>query len=615
MLALKLKLDPTSEQMTVLDKMFWKWASICSRISAGKGKVTLEKLAPSESVTGIWFSKTQLNQAKTDVSDLVSALKKSAKQKEKSLGRDEERAREIREAIDHPESRDVNPERASNFRIKAWVQKTGNLSQKYHTIKYWQGQLKRLENAIQKRKQTIETIKKGRIHFKPTRITLHQNSFQISFGKNKLLLKPFHKSPSAQPPLEVPIITYPQQPLVGHNGGKSSQRSLEFLEHGILEFLAFALDKRFFGMNDAEKMLLKAKKPEKLLIKEAKLAKKKEAFNSKIKEVQKMLGRELDDNEKKILLEESKRFFKDIEAYRPNADYIKLLKKLADELFRKEDYFSPNKYPILVRKPINKYKVKKFSNLKPIDWEYFLQLSYEPFGAEPIAAKTVMGVDRGVKHLLAVAIFDPNTKTFTFNKLIENPVIGWKNRLKRLRKAIQRLERRTRVKTGEHILENQLKIKLKSIENRIKNLYHNISANIVKIAKDNQSVIVFERLEGRGLKQHGRSKGKRMKALNYFLSNFDYGKIASLIKYKADKEGVPVFDINPAYTSQNCAKCLLESGNLSDSEKNYYRDKNNSKIGYCKKHGYIDADLNAARTIAVCYDKGLNEPMPFDSRK
>lgn len=613
MLALKLKLDPTPEQILVLDKMFWKWVSICTRMSVDK--LEKEDFAIPEGATGIWFNKTQLNQAKTDTSDLTSALKRSAKQKKRDLKRQEKRSEEIKAAIENTEKRDNNPARLNNFRIKLWVEKTGNLNQKYHTLKYWQKEIEKLEKIIQKRKKTIETIEKGRIRFKPKRITLHQNSFQISFGKNKLLLKPFHKSQNTQPPLEVPIITAPQQPIVGNGGGKSSQRSMEFLQHGILEFVAFALDKLFFGMNDSEKMFLKAKRPEKLLKKEAKLAKKKEAFNSKIKEAQKMLGREITENEKNILLEESKRFFDDIANYSTSTNYIKLLKELAAELSKKEDYFSPNKYPILVRKPINKYKVKKLTNLKPTDWEYFLQLSYEPFRNPTIKTKKVLGIDRGIKHILAIAIFDPTTKGFTYNKLIENPVLGWKWKLRKMRKAIQKLERRLRATTGEHIQENQLKKNLRSIEDRIENLYHFISANIIKLAKENQSAIVFESLERRELKQHGRSKGKRMKALNYFLSNFNYGKVAAMIKYKADKEGIPVFDILPAYTSQNCAKCLLETGNLVESETNYYRDKENSKIGSCKKHGFIDADLNAARTIAVCYHKGLNEPLPFGTRK
>jgi len=612
MLALKLKLDPTPEQMILLDKMFWKWASICSRI--GCGKATEKDLIPPENAEDIWFSKTQLNQAKTDVNDLIGALKRSAKQKRLDLLRQEKRAAEIREAIENPQYRDVKPGRPSNFRIKKWVE-VGNLNQKYHTLNYWRKRLKEIEKFIQKRKKTIETIEKGRIHFKPKRITLHCASFLINFGKKLILLKLFNKKQKSQPNLEIKIITEPLQPLVGNNSGMSSTRSQEYIKQGILNFISFSLHSLFFGMNDSEKMLLKATAPEKITKKEARLANKKEKFEEKLSDLKKMLGRELTDEERQILGNENEVFFTDILRYSPSPKYKDLLQKLALELFQRNEYFNPRKYPILLRKPINRFRTKKLSNLKPDEWEYFLQISYEPFNEDQITPKTIMGIDRGIKHLLAISIFDPHTNTFTFNKLINNPVFGWKLRLKRLKKAIQRLERRIRATTGEHIHEKQIIKRFRSIEGRIDNYYHNVSKEIVKIAKENQSAIIFEDLERKGLKQHSRSKGKRMKELNYFLSNFDYGKIANLIYYKAIKEGIPVYKIAPAYTSQNCAKCLIESGKLDESEENYYRKKENSKIGYCKKHGYIDADLNAARTIAVCYSKGLNNPLPFNFRK
>jgi IS605 OrfB family transposase len=615
MLALKLKLDPTPEQMVTLDKMFWKWASICSRISAGKA--TIKELAPPENASGIWFSKTQLNQAKTDVDDLSRALKKNAKQYKQDLLRQEKRASEIKEAIENIKNRDVNPARPSTFRIKKWAEKPSNLTKRsYHTLKYWRDQLEKLEKTIQKRKKTIEKIEKAIIRFKPKRITLHKSSFLISFGKKLILLKPFARAQKYQSNLDIRLITEPMQPIIGSKGGKSSARSKEFLEQGILNFISFALDRLFFGMNDHEKKLLKTKEPDKITKRDEMLAKKKEKFETeKLPKLKKILGRELSEEEKEILKKENEKFFANFLAYTPSSEYKSLLKKLAIEVFKRNEYISLERYPILLRKPINKFRTKKLSNLKPDEWEYFLQVSYEHFGADQISPKTVMGIDRGIKHLLAVAVFDPESQKFTFNKLIKNPVLSWKNRIKNLKNAITRRERRIRAATGEHIKENQLKKRIKKIENCIENFYHNVAANIVKTARHYHSVIVFESLERRGIKQHGRSKGKRMKRLNYILSNFDYAKIAALINYKAHKEGVPVFEILPAYTSQNCAKCLIESGKLNESADNYSRERANPKIGYCKKHGYIDADLNAARTIAICYFKKLNEPGPFNSRK
>jgi IS605 OrfB family transposase len=152
-----------------------------------------------------------------------------------------------------------------------------------------------------------------------------------------------------------------------------------------------------------------------------------------------------------------------------------------------------------------------------------------------------------------------------------------------------------------------MKKKLRSIENKIDNLLHNISSEIVSLAKERKSVIVMENLQG--LRQHGRKKNRGMKRLNYFLSLFDYGKIAQLINYKAKMAGVPMYDINPFGTSQNCAKCLL-----NEVKGKYLRDQKNSKIGRCNECGQVDADLNAARTIAVCYHQERNDPQPFGER-
>ena len=608
MLSLKLKLNPTDEQTNQLDKMFWKWASICSRMSIKKADK--EELSPPANSQGIWFSKTQLNQARTDVNDLVSALKKSAEQKKRVLQKLEDSIKEIRDAIENVASRDPNPDKPSNFRIKKWVERTNNLNQKYHTLKYWQERLEQSETRLQKQKQTVETIERGRVHFKPKKITIHQNEFSLNFASSKIILTPFNKSGTGLKQLEVHIITAPIQQSRG-----SSAKSALYMKTGINSFLVFAINQSLFGFNRAGTALLKARKPEKLIKKDHYLAKKQQTLLKDTKKIEKMLSRNLTDKELEIFKAEQSKLFQDVITYTPSLDYINTLNNIAKELSQADHYFKPNKYIVLVRKPINRYKTKKIKNLQPGDWEYFLQLSYEPFQPTKIDTKSIMGIDRGIKHLLAVAIFNPNEKTFILNRLIANPVLGWKHRARKLRRAIQDLERRTRAATGEHLHENQLKLQLKSIENKVDNLYHNVSAEIVRCAKENKSVIVFESLERTGLKQHGRSKGRRMKALNYFLSNFDYGKIAALIKYKADKEGVPVFDILPAYTSQNCAKCLIETGNLNTSESNYHRSEENSKIGVCKHHGEIDADLNAARTIAVCYVKQLNDPMPFGTRR
>jgi len=622
MLALKLKIIPTEKQAEILDAMFWKWASICSRMAKMKKMMSIKEIreelsrkTPSNS--DIWFSKTQLWQAKDNVENHKKALKNFEKRQESVLDKLKNKVKDIKEAIDDESKRDIDPNDSSKFRIKAWI-KEGNLnSSKFYTLKKWQKFLQEDEKRVKKIESTIEKLKKGNIVFSPTKISLHKDEYSINFGSSKLLLNFFYKynkksGINLMDQLEnkfnefqngLKIIFSPLQPIRG-----SSKRSAEFLRNNIINFLMYSLYAKLFGIPRSIKALKKSNKDENKLKLEEKLKKKMSSFNETIKEFEKMIGRKLSDNESKILNDESKKFFEIIKSdnkHIPSEECLKLLKDISEEIYNSNIDFKPYKYLILIRKPLSKFKSKKLYNLKPTDYKYYLQLSYELFPKQLIATKTILGIDRGVNHLLAVSVFDPLQNRFVYNKLIENPVFKWKKRYRNLKRSIRNRERRIRALTGAHIHENQLIKKLKSMKNKINVLYHNVSKNIVDLAKKYESTIVLERLEN--LKQHGRSKGKRYKKLNYVLSNFDYKKIESLISYKAKKEGVPVSNINPRYTSKTCAKCLLEV-NQSELKNEYNRDSKNPKIGRCNIHGQIDADLNAARVIALCYFKNLNEP-------
>ncbi len=594
MLAVKLKLVPTKEQYLILNEMFWKWASICNRIGAG---TTLEELSPRE-VNTLQFSKTQLNQANTDVSDLKNALAKRAKQLKYEMGRVEARYNAIKECINQENAQDVDPNNRKLFRPKSWVT-SGLLKSRFHTMKYWKGQLEKIGRLIERRKNTIAKIEKGGLVFKPKRISLHPNAIQFNFGESKVVLKPFAKEGSSG--IKDITINFLSTPVQAARG--SSLKSNEFLHGSVKKYISYAINQSFFGLNRAEEMLLKAKAPEKVARKEERLKNKMALSSEKIKALSKMLGRDLTDTETTLIEKELARFFADVPNYAPSLEYLEKLAGWSEEVLSRKDIVSFNKYPILIRMPINRYSHKKIVNLKPEEWEYFIQISYEPlFIPTGFSERTVLGIDRGVSHLLAVSIYDPASNKFSYNKLISNPIAKWKMRRRNLMKAIANLERKVRAQHNIHLHENQMKKRIRSIEDKVENLLHNVSKGIVNLARANNSVIVMERL--REMRQHGRKKSRKLKNLNYTLSLFDYAKIGMFIRYKAQKDGIPVYEIDPAGTSQNCAKCLIEGSNGE-----YIRGvDNNMKIGKCNLHGQIDADLNAARTIAVCYHKKLNNP-------
>lgn len=762
MKALKLKLLPTKEQQQILDEMFNKWASICTRMSYKN--IEKEKIAPPDNGNGIWFNKTQLNQAETDVKDLKKAMQKQAEQKERELEKIKDRYRVISETLRNNDKRDIDPRKSSNFRPKEYVS-AGLLKTKFHTQNYYQKELENLERAMTKREKTIGKIKKGNIYFKPKRIGLWPTSFSLSFTGKKFVLKTFPRGDAYQKPIEIYMVTEPLQPVIGKDRGLSSQKSKDYISHSIKQFITFSLHSRFFGMNDTEKILMKLKINKNIILyrkknftsdgmlkvlenkvkrsfeqnekelfysefnkfstnknnefsklylelieklsnelKERKLAllnKKFLSLDQKIKDIKKIINNDIDST---IIKKEFQMFKRNVDNYVVNyhysEEYVNYMLHLTDILYNKKDVFDVNKYPILIRKPINRYRKKQIKNLAPEQWKYYIQLSYEPLEIkQEFKEKSVMGIDRGLTHLLAISVFNPETNRFSVNRLVENPIAGWKWKLRKMKMSIQHLERRTRAQKNVHIFENQMKKRFRSLENRIENLYHNLSGEIIETAKANSAVIVLENLERQGLKQHGRKKNSGMRSLNYALSLFDYAKIASLIKYKAEDAGIPVFGVEAAGTSQNCAKCILERGSLTEQiklcfiedikpdnslpmklsedleiinskvkimkkneflvsviDKNnnnidvlfkkgkklsvkmgenvireydisnennktailtsiYRRDSYNKKIGKCGKHGQIDADLNAARVIALCYHKKINDPVPFDSRK
>ena len=94
------------------------------------------------------------------------------------------------------------------------------------------------------------------------------------------------------------------------------------------------------------------------------------------------------------------------------------------------------------------------------------------------------------------------------------------------------------------------KKKLKALEsfkekerNFAKTYNHQLSHEIVKFAKNHKCEFInLEKLTKEGFN-------------NRILRNWSYYELQSMIKYKAEREGIKVRYVNPAYTSQKCSKC------------------------------------------------------------
>ena len=88
------------------------------------------------------------------------------------------------------------------------------------------------------------------------------------------------------------------------------------------------------------------------------------------------------------------------------------------------------------------------------------------------------------------------------------------------------------------------------------------------------------------------------KAVRESLGKWAFYELASFLQYKAKLAGVPVFFVDPAYTSQRCSVCG-------------YTNKENRKTQaefVCLACGHSEnADVNAAKNIA--FRAAVNQPI------
>jgi putative transposase len=176
-----------------------------------------------------------------------------------------------------------------------------------------------------------------------------------------------------------------------------------------------------------------------------------------------------------------------------------------------------------------------------------------------------IGIDRNTNGHCAVLA---NTKT---------------NKVKMLGKKAKHIH--TKYSKTRRSLQRQKKydklVKIKKRESRIvKDLNHKISRKIVSEAKETKCAIKLEHLKGI------RNNKKQKQSFKYILNSWSYYQLQTMIEYKAKLLGVPVFYIEPAYTSQTCHKCG-QIGNRNDK---------NFKCPHC---GYTaHADINASWNIS-----------------
>lgn len=180
----------------------------------------------------------------------------------------------------------------------------------------------------------------------------------------------------------------------------------------------------------------------------------------------------------------------------------------------------------------------------------------------------VIGVDLNCTHHIAVASNLATGKVYKFGK--QGPSI-----------------RKRYFKKRRYWQQNKMKKPLKKLGNRetrrTNDLDHKIARKLVDIAYKTKSVLVLEDLTG--IRKKSGKKSNKPKCLRRFINCWPFWRLRKYITYKAALLNIPVYFIDPAYTSQLCSRCI-------------HLGRRYKKDFKCKHCGHKDhADSNAGFNI------------------
>ena len=191
----------------------------------------------------------------------------------------------------------------------------------------------------------------------------------------------------------------------------------------------------------------------------------------------------------------------------------------------------------------NEYKIKESSLMFDKNNNLILNLTFDipDKEAHEIVPGRTLGVDLGIATPAYVCLSDNTYIRSGFGSA--NDFFRVRQQLKNRRKKLY--ASLTVVKGGKG-RNKKLKAadRLKEKERNFAKTYnHQLSYKIVKFAKDNKCEFInLEYLTKDGFE-------------NRILSSWSYYELQKMIEYKAEREGIKVRYVDPAYTSQTCSKC------------------------------------------------------------
>ncbi|MGQ9759348.1 MAG: RNA-guided endonuclease TnpB family protein [Candidatus Methanomethylicaceae archaeon] len=180
-----------------------------------------------------------------------------------------------------------------------------------------------------------------------------------------------------------------------------------------------------------------------------------------------------------------------------------------------------------------------------------------------------IGIDRNLNN---VAIASSNGEALTYD-------LSEATRVKKVYREVR-----------SHFKMNDVRIRTRIFRkygqkerNKVNQILHHVSRDIVNYAKENKFAIVMEDLKGiRKLYRRGIGKGRNYRSR---MNSRSFYELQRQIEYKAKCEGIPVIYVPAGDTSKSCSVCGLE---LIPEE---------SRVLRCSLHGTVDRDVNATFNI------------------